>query len=173
MKCAAAIAARVIKKSKAMAHRLQLRCPDCAFAEVAGAAEMLRRLQAAGMMRRAKEPDEAMIEELFVQTASRFACPQCGRLGLTVQETDDDGGDEAWGMSRRCARCRAPIPRERLDVFPEAKLCAACQQSSEANPADETPEYCPRCGSIMTLRSSTSRGVVRYVQRCPQCGAVE
>jgi predicted RNA-binding Zn-ribbon protein involved in translation (DUF1610 family) len=43
---------------------------------------MLRWLQRAGMMRRAKEPDEAMIAELFAQTAGRFSCPQCGHAGF-------------------------------------------------------------------------------------------
>jgi predicted RNA-binding Zn-ribbon protein involved in translation (DUF1610 family) len=152
----------------------QLRCRDCSFAEVAGPAEMLRWLQAAGMMRRAKEPDEAVIEELFVQTASRFPCPECGRVGLVAEEADDNWNDEAWSMSRKCARCRQPIPPERLEIFPDATLCAACQQSAEAATTDdaETPEYCPRCGSIMMLRSSTSRGVARYVMRCPRCGTI-
>jgi DNA-directed RNA polymerase subunit M/transcription elongation factor TFIIS len=148
----------------------QLRCPDCSYTEVVGLPEMLRRLQTAGMMRRAKEPDEAVIEELFVQSAGRFTCPECGRAGLLVEDADD-WSDDAWGTARLCARCRQPIPPERLEVFPNSTLCAACQQAEEAAGADDqtTPEYCPRCGSIMTLRSS-GVGVSRYVMTCPQCG---
>jgi predicted RNA-binding Zn-ribbon protein involved in translation (DUF1610 family) len=133
---------------------------------------MLRWLQSAGMMKRAKEPDEAMIEELFVQTVDRFACPQCAHGGLIAEEAEDDWSDAAWGMARTCARCRQPIPPERLEVFPDATLCAKCQQSSDgADP--ETPEYCPRCGSIMTLRASTSGRVQRYTMYCPNCGIRE
>jgi DNA-directed RNA polymerase subunit M/transcription elongation factor TFIIS len=145
----------------------QLRCPDCSYVEVVGLSEMLRRLQSAGMMRRAKEPDEAVIEELFLQTAPRFPCPECGRTGLVVEDVDVDAD---WGTARLCARCRRPIPPERLEIFPGATLCAACQQADEAageaDPA--TPDYCPRCGSIMTLRASGA-GMSRYVMTCPQC----
>ena len=132
---------------------------------------MLRWLHRAGMMRRAKEPDEAMIAELFAQTAGRFSCPQCGRAGLIVEDAGDDGGDEAWGMARRCAGCGRPIPPERLEVFPAATHCAACQSSVDSPDADE-PDYCARCGSIMTLRATRTGGVQRYAMTCPQCGRV-
>jgi predicted RNA-binding Zn-ribbon protein involved in translation (DUF1610 family) len=153
-----------------MSHRFQIRCPECSFAATAGLPEMLRWLQAAGMMRRAKEPDEAVVEELFVQSAGRFSCSECGRVGLIVEDTEDNLSDEAWGMPRTCTRCRQPIPPARLEVFPDAMLCAACQQSAESAVADsETPEYCPRCGSVMVLRSSAARGATRYLLVCPAC----
>ncbi len=150
-------------------HFMQrLHCPDCSFAAECDASEMLRWLQNAGMLRRAKDPDASLIEELFLQTADRFRCPACGRMGLIVEEVKDDWNDEAWGMARTCVRCRKPISRERLEIFPNATLCAACQNASEAD-EDETPEYCPRCGSIMTLRTTGAGGVQRYALVCPQC----
>lgn len=129
---------------------------------------MLRWLQGVGMMRRAKEPDEPVIVELFAQSANRFQCPSCGHTGLAVEEAVDDGSDDAWGMARRCARCRQSIPPERLEIFPNATLCAPCQSSSEAesDPHADTPEYCPRCGSIMTLRAVRTSGVQRYRLCC-------
>jgi DNA-directed RNA polymerase subunit M/transcription elongation factor TFIIS len=132
---------------------------------------MLRRLQAAGMMRRAKEPDTAITEELFIQSAGRFSCPECGRAGLIAEEAKDDWSEEAGGTSRRCARCRQPIPPERLEIFPAATLCAGCQQTSEKDDdaGAQTPEYCPRCGSVMALRGAKG-GVARYVMVCPECG---
>ncbi len=129
---------------------------------------MLRWLQTVGMMRRAKELDVPVIEELFARTADRFRCPECGCAGLIVDEFDDDESDEAWGMAPICARCRQPIPPERLEIFPNATLCATCQNTAEATDA-ETPEYCPRCGSIMALRQTTAGGVQRYALFCPQC----
>jgi hypothetical protein len=30
---------------------------------------------------------------------------------------------------RRCARCQAEIPVERLEVLPETRLCVACSQA--------------------------------------------
>jgi predicted RNA-binding Zn-ribbon protein involved in translation (DUF1610 family) len=130
---------------------------------------MLRWLQSAGMMRRAKEPEAPLIEELFAQSGDRFACPQCGRMGLLVEDADDDWSDDAWGEARKCARCGKPIPAERLEIFPNATHCAACQQTADSAEAD-TPEYCPRCGAIMTLRAARIGGVQRYQMVCPSCG---
>jgi hypothetical protein len=30
---------------------------------------------------------------------------------------------------RRCARCRAEIPAERLEILPETRLCIACSRA--------------------------------------------
>jgi predicted RNA-binding Zn-ribbon protein involved in translation (DUF1610 family) len=155
-----------------MSHQRRLRCPDCDFTAVCGLAEMLRWVQTAGMMRRAKEPDQAVIEELFSQTADRFPCPDCGRAGLLVEDAEDDQSEEAWGMARKCARCGQPIPAERLEAVPNATHCAACQREADSLDASDTAEaeYCPRCGSIMSLRQVRSRGVARYAMICPECG---
>ncbi|MBW3599051.1 MAG: TraR/DksA C4-type zinc finger protein, partial [Planctomycetes bacterium] len=67
--------------------------------------------------------------------------------------------------------CGNPIPPERLEVFPGATHCAACQEAAASADAD-IPDYCPRCGSIMTLRATGAGGVQRYAMKCPQCGCV-
>lgn len=35
------------------------------------------------------------------------------------------------GTYGKCARCGAEIPRERLEVMPEAELCVACKEHEE------------------------------------------
>jgi hypothetical protein len=32
-------------------------------------------------------------------------------------------------VQRRCARCQAEIPAERLEVLPETRLCVACSRA--------------------------------------------
>jgi predicted RNA-binding Zn-ribbon protein involved in translation (DUF1610 family) len=53
-------------------------------------------------------------------------------------------------------------------VFPNADLCVACQAKSDRGEASDAPEYCPRCGNLMTLRQ-VRRGLTRYVMACPSC----
>lgn len=155
-----------------MSHHRRLQCPRCEFAAVCGLSEMLRWVQTAGMMRRSKEPEPAVIEELFHQSAGRFCCPDCGHAGLVVEDAEDDESDDAWGMARKCAGCGQPIAAERLKIFPDTKLCAACQRGADASESSDSavPEYCPRCGSIMILRQVRSGGVARYAMACPDCG---
>lgn len=129
---------------------------------------MLARLQQIGAMRRSKDPEFELVSELFTSLAARFACAGCGGLGLSVREATDDSWDD-WETSRACQSCGKPIPKERLDVFPDTKVCAVCQQEGEAG-GDEEPEFCPRCGEVMKLRLD-SRGTSRYVMSCPKCGS--
>ncbi len=147
--------------------RMELTCPACAVTEHCGYARMLTRLQSVGVMRRSKDPDPALVKELFASTAERFACASCTHVGLATREAPDEGWDE-WGGAVACEGCRQPIPRERLEIFPGTKLCAACQQKDDSGANDE-PEFCPRCGDMMSVR--LQRGTSRYVMSCPGCGS--
>ena len=80
-------------------------------------------------------------------------------------DTDDDD----WGDVRSCEQCGATISAERLEVFPNMRLCVGCQQKRDGGAEPGEPEYCPRCGSIMHLRLSRSSGISRYVMRCDAC----
>jgi DNA-directed RNA polymerase subunit M/transcription elongation factor TFIIS len=128
---------------------------------------MLAWLRTAGMVRRDAAPEPDLLPELFRSAAPRFACPQCNAVGLSVgQPVEED--DEDWGMARKCESCHRPIARERLEVFPDTRLCVECQSATDRGDEPSDVEYCPRCGSIMTLRQSR-RGLTRYVMSCPAC----
>lgn len=82
----------------------------------------------------------------------------------------------AWPQARPCTGCGQAIPRERLELLPEATLCAACQAAAEDDDAAGRPaatgEYCPRCGAPLVLRASRGRGITRYRPVCtgsPPC----
>lgn len=117
------------------------------------------------MLKREAEPDEMVVDELFRQTAHRFICRNCRQVGLVVENLDE-GTD--WGEAVACEVCDRPIPRERLEVFPDAHTCATCQEKAERG-EDVERDYCPRCGSLMTVRQPTTTGITRYQSYCPSC----
>jgi predicted RNA-binding Zn-ribbon protein involved in translation (DUF1610 family) len=109
-----------------------------------------------------------LLAELFRASASRFACPQCGHAGL-VASPSEPLDSEAWGEARKCESCGTAIPAERLEAFPDTRLCVACQGRDERGELTGPAEYCPRCGSVMTLERSRGTGITRYVMACPAC----
>jgi DNA-directed RNA polymerase subunit M/transcription elongation factor TFIIS len=129
---------------------------------------MLQWLKSAGMVRRDAAPDLDLLPELLRSAAGRMKCPECGQVGLSAEAIPEDADDEDWGMQRQCAICDQPIPAERLEIFPNAELCVACQAKSDRGESSGAVEYCPHCGSVMTVRQDR-RGVTRYVMACPQC----
>lgn len=146
---------------------MELTCPSCSKVERCQYAQMLARLQGVGVMRRSKDPEPTLVRELFESTADRFVCSNCGHPGLVVRVAQDDDWAD-WDDAVSCRDCRKPIPPERLEIFPGTKLCAACQQKDDSGANDE-PEYCPRCGDIMSVRLKS--GTSRYVMSCPSCGS--
>ncbi len=109
-----------------------------------------------------------LLLELFRTSAGRFACPQCGEAAL-VATPSEPLDDEAWGEPRKCESCGAPIPPERLEVFPDTRLCVACQNLDERGELTGPAEYCPHCGSVMVLKRASGSGITRYVMTCPAC----
>lgn len=147
---------------------MQLTCRSCGHQSLCGRGEMIARLRQIGMLKRSGEPDPELLVELFTTSAKAFTCTSCDANGLVATAAEDElEGD--WGEARRCASCRQPIPPERLEVFPTATFCAACQSKAASSPASDEPEFCPRCGSLMTLRQTRGAGITRYAMRCPQC----
>ena len=73
-------------------------------------------------------------------------------------------------MARRCDDCGQAIPRERLELFPQSRLCVACQSRDEKGERPVEVEYCPRCGSAMELAPSRTSGITRYRLVCRSCG---
>jgi predicted RNA-binding Zn-ribbon protein involved in translation (DUF1610 family) len=110
-----------------------------------------------------------LLAELFRASVGNFTCPQCGNAGLTVTP-GESLDNEAWGEARKCESCGAPIPAERLEVFPDSRLCVACQNRDERGELTGPAEHCPRCGSVMELSQSRGSGITRYLMTCRACG---
>lgn len=147
-----------------------LRCPGCGWCEVCGPESVIRWLRQANKVRFGREPEPEILGELFRATAGQLKCPRCGHFGLTASRAPDDDLD--WPGEVPCAVCGKPIPAERLQAIPSAKLCAACQNHEETGGSTGEPEFCPRCGSRMALRLSKSTGITRYTMSCtatPPC----
>jgi RNA polymerase-binding transcription factor DksA len=155
-----------------MPTTLELACPACQWTEVCGPGAMLGWLRSVKMARRDTEPDPELIAELFRSAVDRFECPEChakGLIALASQADAEEQDDEAWGMARICQGCQRPIPRERLEVFPNTRLCVDCQAKDDRGEQGGAAEYCPRCGNVMVLRQSSGAGLARYKMTCPSC----
>lgn len=147
---------------------MDLACQHCDWHTMCGPPQMLHWLKTAEMVRRDAAPDVELLPELLRAAAGRMKCPKCGQTGLAAEANRDNTDDEDWGMARKCAGCEEPIPAERLEVFPNAELCVECQARSDRGETSGAVDYCPHCGSVMTMRQDR-RGVTRYVMACPQC----
>ena len=141
----------------------QLRCPMCEHRKLCGPEEMLQLLRDAGMLRREAKPDWAIILELFSHQSGNLRCRECGHDQLLLEEARDDF---EFNDARACEVCRQLIPAERLEIFPEVRRCAACQDK----PSVSADDFCARCGGIVTVRTSGGAGVSRYVSVCTDCG---
>ena len=147
----------------------ELRCTSCSYHAVCSPGDMVRWLTNVGMLRRTSEPELALLAELFVSAGAKFVCPDCGARGLIVTELSDiaEDDEEAWGMARACEGCRKPIALERLEIFPDTRLCPICQAKDEAGElSNDDVEYCPKCGSLMEIRQSRATGITRFVMKC-------
>jgi transcription elongation factor Elf1 len=148
--------------------QIELVCAACDHAEAVNAAGIAKRLLAAGLLRSHSQATPDELRELALALAGKLPCPGCGQLGLKAKLLEDDTA--GWLEARRCEDCGKPIDAERLEIFPDAKLCPDCQRQEERGQTPGTGEYCPRCGSPMVVRPSTGRGVHRYVLTCSGCG---
>ena len=131
--------------------------------------QMVGRLRQLGMLKRDKKPAADLVVELFTSVADRLSCSECGGEGMTASPAEEMSG-AAWPSARLCEACREPIRRERLEALPEATLCAACRSKEEAGEVLGEVEYCPRCGSAMSIAQRGGRGITRYAMICPTCG---
>jgi hypothetical protein len=148
---------------------VRISCRACGFVEDESISDMVRQLRAAGILKATSDSSPDVIRALYVASAAKLACPDCEFVGITAREAPADD-DEAWGQARACEICRAPIPAERLEFLPDARLCAACQAKDErGETSDNEREFCPRCGSVMQLVAGRGQGIARFVMRCPAC----
>lgn len=153
-----------------MARHWEARCSKCQASYAPDLVQRLWWLRAIGKLRQEARPDVTLVDELFRTAGSQFSCPGCGAIGLSIQLIEDDDEDAAWGMPRRCDDCGTAIPRERLELFPQSRLCVACQSRDERGEISQSVDYCPHCGSAMTLAPSRTTGITRYRLTCRACG---
>lgn len=148
----------------------QVCCRRCKATRRPGLIERIDWLRSLGMLRQEARPEVALVDELFRAAQGRLVCADCGETGLLVTPIDEQAEDESWGMSRPCSECGAPIPAERLELFPDTRLCVTCQSRDERGEVHpDAVEYCPRCGSAMQMIPSRTAGITRYVVACPSC----
>jgi len=148
---------------------VELHCRACDASRLCNQDGAIERLRALGMLRRQRAPASDELLELLRSVAGRLRCTECECIGLAVRRAEDDFD---WREAPNCAGCGRPIPAERLEALPGAKLCATCQQDDERGAVAAPEQYCPRCGAPMVPRQSRGAGITRYVLACsavPPC----
>lgn len=151
---------------------IELQCEACGWRTLCGEAEVVRRLRALGLFRRAPEPPEDLVREVLRANGHRLSCDSCRATGLTVADGADSADAGEWEQVIMCETCRQPIPAERLEFLPNATRCAACQDAKDRGATFVEPEYCPKCGATVELRVSRTGGITRYKLWCtgnPPC----
>jgi predicted RNA-binding Zn-ribbon protein involved in translation (DUF1610 family) len=119
------------------------------------------------MLKREDQRDVAYLLQLAKAARERLLCSACGGGGLSVELAPDDEWERP---AKPCAACGTAIPVERLELFPDSELCAACQQRVDRGQTpDQHDDYCPRCGTRMTVRQRRGSGVAGYEMICPTC----
>lgn len=146
---------------------IDLRCSSCGWELEHNRAAVDARLRAAGLLKRNAHPSLEELRELLFGVAKRLPCPECGHVGLEARDAPEVEAD--WPGAVRCRQCKALIPPERLEIFPNATLCVTCQRGDERGVSPDEPEYCPHCGTPMVVRPTRGAGIRRYVQVCPSC----
>jgi hypothetical protein len=152
----------------------ELTCRNCGWRTVCGRDDAVARLRIIGQLRREREPEENVVETLFVEAAPRMTCPLCKEKMLFARPSrglDDEDSD--WQTAVLCEICREPIAPERLEAIRETKRCAAWATKAESGQLDEIePDYCPNCGALVEVRVSRGSGITRYRRVCtgePPC----
>ena len=148
--------------------RIEWTCPYCGSQERLDAAELSARLRRLGMLKRDDQRDPVFLVQLAATQNPRLVCFSCGRGGVKVDLADDR---DEWDLpTKPCAACGQPLPPERLELFPESELCAACQQRVDRGGSpDQHDDYCPRCGTRMVVRQRRGSGIAAYEMICPDC----
>ncbi|GAA5057481.1 TraR/DksA family transcriptional regulator [Streptomyces similanensis] len=88
--------------------------------------EQLRQIATAVTAR----PDDPLRQQAAAQAEIRIALAASARMVLAdVEAALARLADGSYGA---CHLCRRPIARERLEIVPQARYCARCQQVREA-----------------------------------------
>lgn len=147
-------------------------CDACGWLTCCGQQEIERRLRALGLLRRAPHPPEDLVSELLNTNLTRLKCDSCGLTGLLLKPAKQTDAQDDWQQAALCQICNQPIPQDRLEVFPRATRCVACQDAEDRGVESVEPEFCPKCGALLELRVSRGGGITRYKEFCtgdPPC----
>lgn len=130
--------------------------------------DLAAHLRTLGMLKRNDTREPELLLQLANSAANRMLCESCGSGGVRVELADDT---DDWGAAPKpCAACGSPIPALRLEFYPDAHLCAVCQdQADRGETPDQHDDYCPRCGTRMVVRTRRGSGIAGYEQVCPAC----
>jgi hypothetical protein len=132
---------------------------------------MLAWLRRSGMLRRQADPEADVLQELFLASTGRYACPNCAVRGLRA--APDQPSDD-WPEERPCQQCGTVIPAERLEVLPETKLCPTCQRrAEEASEETGADAFCGQCGGRLAVKQRAGIGLAGYRLVCSDCGRKE
>jgi hypothetical protein len=148
-----------------MAIYRSFRCIDCGMRNDISEAELLSMLRSKGFLKRQAEPSAALLEEIlqnFLATGAGLRCENCGAKQEAVASLESTTD---WGDVRCCKACKAVIPAERLEIFPDSEYCATCQHKQNTT---TDADYCPNCGNVLQLKLIT-QGRARYQSFCPSC----
>ena len=149
-----------------------LRCEACGWQTCCGQQEIERRLRTLGLLRRAPHPPEQLVAELLSVHLAKLPCDTCGFAPLRLVDDAQPNAQDDWQQAALCQICNQPIPPERLEVFPNAARCVACQDAEDRGEQSFEPEFCEKCGALLELRVSRGGGITRYKQFCtgdPPC----
>jgi hypothetical protein len=149
---------------------IELHCPACDWRTTHDAVGIAQWLRTTGRLRSHSEASADELRELALALAGQIPCPACAAVGLTARVSNGESDD--WPMARRCEACGQPISAERLEVLPDASLCAECQLAGERGEHASTQEYCAKCGSPLVVRPTRGAGIRRYRLVCsnnPPC----
>jgi DnaK suppressor protein len=82
------------------------------------------------------------VDELYLKAALTADGPRRQVIRALIMAAESALGDINWALQRldhgtygTCERCTAPVPFERLNILPMARLCMPCQRRSEADSA--------------------------------------
>ena len=139
---------------------------QCQHTRVLSINQMHQWLAEKGLFRRNKSADDDIVLELFKHNYKQ--CEQCSAAGIQIHNHEDEWDDFGGLDHANCTECNKTIDALRLEVFPNTRVCSACQRLKESGQL-EAAVYCDRCGDAMQSRQSTA-GITRYQLSCPTCG---
>lgn len=143
-----------------------LHCKSCGWQTCCEQGQIEQRLRTLGLLRRAPHPPEELVSELLAVNLSRLKCDAYGFAGLLLGPAVDNEAQEDWQQATLCQICNEPIPPDRLEIFPDASRCVACQDAEDRSEEVAEPEFCPKCGALLELRVGRGGGITRYKQFC-------
>jgi DNA-directed RNA polymerase subunit RPC12/RpoP len=148
-------------------REFEQRCSHCGHSTRLDAMELAAQLRSLGMLKRDDDREPEFLLQLASVASGKLTCASCGS-GVKISLADD--ADE-WNLPRKdCAACGTRIPPERIAIYPDMDLCAACQAKAERGQTpDVHDDYCPRCGTRMVVRQRRGSGIAAYEQVCPAC----